>query len=58
MTDAERPLTPKGPEAAPTTEHSVRLNGMREEVAIFHVDGVGKLLAVLPTIPEDARWQR
>lgn len=31
--------------------------GLRDELVPFHVEGVGNVLAVLPTIPEDAPYR-
>jgi hypothetical protein len=33
------------------------VNGIHDEVVTFNVEGIGTVLAVLPTIPEDAPYK-
>lgn len=53
--NAERP--PGGPQKASIGKGSVSRRGIRDEVVTFDVEGVGKVLAVLPTIPDGAPYQ-
>jgi hypothetical protein len=43
--------------ASRTGGNSVPRGGIRDEVVIFHVPEVGKVLAVLPVVPENAPYR-
>lgn len=55
VTDDKR-NPPAAHQGAPTDTGIVSRNGLREEVVIFQVPGVGNVVAVLPVVPEDAPY--